>query len=200
MKKRLTGFVVLLLVVSLGTTSVAYGAGDKSASNPAQQAGVQEQRNQEKNPTGQGKEKQQEMKELQRQKKELLNQLKEQRNRVQALQHQLNEKVKQVHQAFRNLPTEARKDVIPQIAKDIKALREGVNAARKHTGGLKEGLKGSKEKGAGALTALATVQERLSAMESSLQQAIGSTDALIVKINAAAKASGSTSSTTGGKQ
>lgn len=200
MNKWLTGFIVLLLVVSLGSTPVAYGTGGKPADNPAQQPGVQEQGNQEKNPTGQGKEKQQEMKELQRQKKELLNQLKEQRKRVQALQHQLNEKVKQVHQAFRNLNTEARKDVIPQIAKDIKVLREGVNAARKHTGELSKGMKGSKEKGAGALTALATVQERLAAMESSLQQAVGSTDALIDKINAAAKANGSTPSTTGGKQ
>ncbi len=187
MRKWLTGFVVLLFVVSLGTTTVAYGAGGKPAGNPAQEPGVQERGNQEKNPTDQGKEKQQEMKERQRQKKELLNQLKEQRNRVQALQHQLNEKVKQAHQGFRNLNTEARKDVIPQIAKDIKALREGINAARKHSGGLKEGMKGSKDKGAGALTALVTVQEQLSALESSLQQAIGSTDALIVKINTAAK-------------
>ena len=199
MKKRVIGFVVLLLMVSLSTTSVAYGAGDKPTGKPAQQ-GILEQENQGKNSTGLRKEKQQEMKELQRQKKELLNQIKEQRNRVQTLQHQLNEKLKQVHQEFRNLPTEARKDVIPQIAKDIKALREDVNAARKHIGGLKEGMKGSKEKGVGALTALATVQERLSGMESSLQQAIGNADVLIVKINAAAKTSGSTSSTTDEKQ
>ncbi|MDI6880652.1 MAG: hypothetical protein QMC95_14880 [Desulfitobacteriaceae bacterium] len=199
MKKRLIGFVVLMLMVSLSTTSVAYGAGNKPTGNPELQ-GIQEQGNQGKDSTGLGKEKQQEMKELQRQKKELLNRLKEQRNRVQTLQHQLNEKVKQVHQGFRNLPTDARKDVLPQIAKDIKVLREDVNTARKHTGGLKEGMKGSKEKGVGALTALSTVQERLSGMESSLQQAIRGADVLIVKINAAAKTSGSTPSSTAEKQ
>jgi len=190
MKKRLTRFIVLLLVVLLGSTSVAYGTGYQTADNSAQQ-GVQEKGNREK---------QQDMKEIQRQKKELLKQLKEQRKRVQALQHQLNEKLKQAHQAYRNLPTEARKDVIPQIAKDIKVIREGVNDARKQTGELNKGMKASREKGAGALTALATVQERLTAMESSLQKAIESADALIVKIKAAASDKGSVPTTTGGKQ